>query len=24
MRTKPDSRPFAIEAIASRIVTLRG
>jgi hypothetical protein len=24
MRPKPDSRPFAIEAIASRIVTLRG
>ena len=24
MRTKPDSRPLAIEAIASRIVTLRG
>ena len=24
MRTKPDSRSFAVEAIASRIVTLRG
>src|SRR5882672_1574441 len=24
MSTKPDSRPFAIEAIASRIATLRG
>jgi len=24
MRPKPDSRPFAIEAIASRILTLRG
>jgi hypothetical protein len=24
MRPKPDTRPFAIEAIASRIVTLRG